>query len=426
MEQPGQAKHPWLLTLWSMVGIQFMMSLALTVIGPILPVFLPQIGVEKRTDVEFWAGILNSCGFLLAAFVSPLWGRLADHHGRKLMVLRSSSAICLFTALMGLSQNVWELLALRALMGLFSGFSSSAIALVASQVPERRLGMALGWLSTAQLAGGLVGPVVGGALADWTGSCRISFYWTSILAGVALLVAWRIVPEAMVPGDHKEKKSFRAGFAVLFHSPGLLPLFLLLLLAQFAVRAVLPVVTIFVQDIVTPGTENVATLAGLAFSVTALADLLASPLLGKRSDIIGYRKVLVICLFGAALMTVPQIFVRHYWLFVLERFGVGLFIGGILPTANALVGRLSPPQHRGMIYGLTASATFLGGFLGPFTGGSVAAALGPRWVFVVVSAVLSINLIWVLFAISDTSLPSFRSGETEASEANNAALDMPR
>ncbi len=409
--EDSSEQHLWVITLWSMVGVQFMMSLALTVIGPILPVFLPQIGVQDRSSVEFWSGILNSCGFLIAAFVSPIWGRFGDRHGRKLMVLRSSCAICLFTALMGLSQNVWELLCLRAAMGAFSGFSSTAIALVATRAPVARLGMALGWLSTAQLTGGLIGPVVGGALADWTGSCRIAFYWTSILSGIALVVAWWLVPEGAIRGRRKNKGSIFSGFKLLAHAPGLMPLFLLLLLAQFATRAVLPVITIFVQSLVTSRTADVATLAGLAFSVTALADLIASPFLGKRSDTIGYRKVLLICLFGAAVMTIPQIFVQNYWVFVAERFGVGIFIGGILPTANALVGRLSPPEDRGMVYGMTASATFLGGFFGPFTGGAVAALLGPRWVFVVISVVLMANLAWVLSALSGRDISSLRGEE---------------
>jgi len=381
-----------------MAGIQFMMSLALTVIGPILPIFLPQIGVENRHAVEFWAGILNSCGFLIAAFVSPLWGRLGDKHGRKLMVLRSSFAICVFTALMSLSQNVWELFALRAAMGGFSGFSSTAIALVASRAPADRLGFALGWLSTAQLTGGLIGPVVGGALADYTGSCRYAFVWTSVLAGLALLIAWRIVPEGVLEVRRRGKMGVVASFKMLARTPGLMPLFLILLLAQFAVRAVLPVITIFVQGLSHTG-GDVATLAGVAFSITALADLIASPFLGKRSDRLGYRRVLIICLAGAALTTLPQIFVTNYWVFLAERFGVGIFIGGILPTANALVGRLAPAGDRGLIYGMTASATFLGGFLGPFTGGAVASLFGPRFVFLLTSLVLAANLVWVMTAI---------------------------
>ena len=88
-------------------------------------------------------------------------------------------------------------------------------------------------------------------------------------------------------------------------------------------------------------------------------------------------------------------------MFTAQRFGVGLFIGGQLPTANALVGRLMPRAERGAVYGITASATFLGNSLGPLTGGAVAAAFGLRWVFLVTAAVLLANLLWVYLKVPE-------------------------
>ena len=85
--------------------------------------------------------------------------------------------------------------------------------------------------------------------------------------------------------------------------------------------------------------------------------------------------------------TLPQAFTNSYWGFTAQRFAVGLFIGGILPTANALIGRLVPRAERGTVYGFTASAMFLGNSMGPLTGGAVAAAFGLRWVFLVTAAV---------------------------------------
>ena len=128
---------------------------------------------------------------------------------------------------------------------------------------------------------------------------------------------------------------------------------------------------------------------------------IAAPFLGNRSDRIGYRRVLLICLCDAPLTTLPQAFTENYWVFTAERFAVGLFIGGLLPTANALVGRLVPRAERGTIYGITASATFLGNSLGPLTGGAVAAAFGLRWVFLVTAAVLLANLLWVYYRVPE-------------------------
>jgi DHA1 family multidrug resistance protein-like MFS transporter len=383
-EADGAVAAQWQRTLWVMVGIQFIMTGAFSVLSPIMPLLLPELGVETASAVDLWAGILNGVTSFVAAFASPVWGRVADRRGRKLMLLRSSLAIGVFTALMGVAANVWQFFAFRALMGVFAGFSSAAIALVASQVPEGRLGYALGWLSTGQLVGSLVGPLIGGVLADLTGSYRIPFYCTSATILLSLGLVWFAVDERFVaPPRGRGRTSILSSLVAVASTPVLLALFFVLMMAQFGVRTVQPIVTLYVQEMVGPR-PDLATLSGIAFSVTGLANVIAAPFLGNRSDRIGYRRVLLI--------------------------GVGLFIGGLLPTANALVGRLVPRAERGAIYGITASATFLGNSLGPLTGGAVAAAFGLRWVFLVTAAVLLANLLWVYFKVHDESVLSRGNG----------------
>jgi MFS family permease len=89
-----------------------------------------------------------------------------------------------------------------------------------------------------------------------------------------------------------------------------------LLAAQFGVRTVQPIVTPFVQEL-TGTLPSLATLAGFAFSITGVADLVASPFLAKRSDSIGYRRVLLISLFGAAIATLPPC--RRHWSIITQR-----------------------------------------------------------------------------------------------------------
>ncbi len=402
--QPPAAQ--WQRTLWAMVGIQFVMTMAFSMLSPIMPLFLPVLGVRSASAIALWAGILAGTTSFIAAFVSPLWGRLADRHGRKLMLLRSSIAVAVFAALMGASANVWQVFGCRALMGVFAGFSSTAIALVASQAPEDRLGFALGWLSTGQLVGSLVGPLIGGALADMTDSYRIPFYCTAATILVSTGFVWFGVREHFVaPVQARGGRAILGSLIAVARSPGLLALFFVLLMAQFGVRTVQPVVTLFVQELLGMR-PDIATLSGIAFSITGLANIVAAPFLGNKSDKIGYRRVLLICLLGATLTTLPQAFAGSYWAFTAERFGVGLFIGGVLPTANALVGRLVPRAQRGTVYGITASAMFLGNSLGPLSGGAVAAAFGLRWVFLVTAAVLLANLIWVYYRVPEYADPA--------------------
>jgi DHA1 family multidrug resistance protein-like MFS transporter len=391
----------WQNTLWAMVGVQFVMTMAFSMLTPIMPMLLPELGVQTVAGIDIWAGILSGITSFVAAFASPIWGRVADNHGRKLMLLRSSLAIGFFTVLMGLSTNVWQFFAARMLMGVFAGFSSAAIALVASQVPEERLGYSLGWLSTGQLVGSLIGPIVGGALADITGSYRVPFYLTAATIFASLGLVWFLVHEEFSrPAKGSGGRSITAGLIALARSPTLLALFFVLLMAQFGVRTVQPIVTLYVKEMV-GDLPNVATLAGIAFSITGVANVISAPFLGNRSDQMGYRRVLLICLLGSTLTTLPQAFTHNYWIFTAERFAVGLFIGGLLPTANALVGRLVARSDRGTIYGMTSSAMFMGNSLGPLIGGFLAAGLGLSWVFLMTGAVLALNLVWVYYRVPE-------------------------
>jgi DHA1 family multidrug resistance protein-like MFS transporter len=401
--EPGGAAAHWRYTLWAMVGIQFVMTVANSMLTPILPLFLPVLGVKTDTALDVWAGVLNGTTSFVAAFASPLWGQLADRHGRKLMLMRSSLAIGLFTALMGAAGNVWQFFACRALMGVFAGFSTAAISLVAGQVPEERLGYSLGWLYTGQLVGSLIGPIVGGILADLTGSYRIPFYCTAAMIFFTMALAWFTVHEEFTrPGKGAGSRMTLSSLMALITTPALLALFFVLLMAQFGVRTVQPVVTLYVKEMV-GAAPNIATLAGIAFSITGLANVISAPLLGNRSDRIGYRRVLLICLAGGALTTLPQAFTHNYVLFTAERFAVGLFIGGLLPTANALVGRLVARADRGSVYGMTSSAMFMGNSLGPLIGGGIAASLGLRWVFLLTALVMAANLVWVYYRVPEFS-----------------------
>ncbi len=389
----------WQRTLWLMVTVQALMSFAFSVSGPFLPLFIIQLGVQPIAAVSAWAGIIASINFLTAAIFSPIWGGIADRTGRKAMVIRSCVAIALFTALMGVVQNVWQLFAARACMGIFSGFSAAAIAMVGTQVPEESLGFSLGWMTTGQLVGGLCGPLFGGFLADHLHGYREVFFVTSLFALASALVCLLFVPErSRREARPRSRVSFFAGLHEVATHPRLAPMFVVVLLAQVVAFGVQPIVPLFVRDLV-GNVPWIATAAGLAFAVTGLADLIASPFLGKRSDRIGYRRVLLVSLGGVAAFTIPQAFAGSIEIFIALRFGVGLFLGGVLPTANALIGRIFPAERRGQVYGITSSATFLGMFAGPLSGGMIAARFGFAAVFLAIGAMALANLAWVALSV---------------------------
>ena len=400
MTQNSDESPTWRRTLWTMVAVQFTMSVAFSIVQPIMPLFLPDLGVISATAVDMWAGVLAAATSFVAIFTAPFWGNLSDRYGRKLMVLRSTLGIAVFTMLMGLAQSPWHMLALRAGMGALAGFSSASVVMVATQVPEKRMGYSLGWMSSGQLVGSLVGPLIGGAIADVTGSYRLPFFVAGAI-GLGAFLMTLLVPERFTkPADSSRKAGLIASLAALLRAGGLLPVIMVMMMGQFATQAVGPVVTLFVRDML-GNRPDIATLGGLAFASTGLAGVLAVPFLGKRGDTLGYRKVLMLSLGGAALFSFPQALPFGYTAFVIERFGLGLFVGGVLPAANALVGRLANPAQRGLVYGMTSSAYFLGNTLGPLMGGAVAATAGINWVFAVTATLLTVNLVWVYLKVPE-------------------------
>ncbi len=397
VEEDGISPN-WRVTLWAMVSVQLVMSFSFSILSPIMPLFLPEVGVRSITEIDLWAGALSSITSFIAAFAAPIWGRMSDRYGRKPMVLRASMSIGLLTILMGLATSAWQLLALRVVMGALAGFSSAAVVLVTTQVPRGRLGSSLGWLSTGQLVGSLMGPVVGGLLADLTGSYRKPFFVAGAVSILSFVLCWWLVPERFTPSPAKQRPSTWTSFRILIRAPGMAALVLVLLLAQFGLQAIFPIISLFVMDLV-GNRPDVATLSGLAFSISGVAGVVAVPLLGRLSDRMGERMVMLIALAGAVLTTFPQAFAENYWVFVSERFGVGLFVGAIVPTANALIAKLTSAEERGFTFGLTSSAYFLGNSFGPMTGGVVGAAFGHHWVFLVTAMLLTGALLAVYISV---------------------------
>jgi DHA1 family multidrug resistance protein-like MFS transporter len=147
--------------------------------------------------------------------------------------------------------------------------------------------------------------------------------------------------------------------------------------------------------------------AGLVVSITGIANLMGAPTLGKIGDKLGQRKVLAFTLLMAALSFIPQALAHGITMLLIGRFLLGLFVGGMVPSLNVLVKKLAPREIQATAYGFNSSSLFLGNFVGPLIGSSVAAAWGIRSVFYVTMSILFVNSI-VIF--------STRSLETKITE----------
>ena len=386
-----------------MVLMQAIMATSFTVGAPFMPFFLTQLGVRSTADIALWAGAIASSGTLLLAFVSPYWGAYADRHGRKGTVLRCCIVPALCYLLFAASRQPWHIVAANALSGAFGGFSAAAMTLVGTQAPEGRLGFALGWMATGQLIGSLIGPLIGGLLADHLHDYRLIYILTA--AGVLLGTLFTVpfVHERFDPpvGQRRTPLSEQIGNIVAHRT--LLPLVVVLFLTQATIYAPIPILPLYVRSLI-GNVPWLGTTSGLAIAIAGVAGALATPWLGRLGDRIGYRPVLIASLGAAALFTFPQALVADVRGLIALRFAAGLFLGGILPATNALIGRTASREDRGRIYGITSSASYFGIAAGPALGGAISAAFSFSTVFVLVAALTAVTLGLVL-AMPDARAP---------------------
>jgi DHA1 family multidrug resistance protein-like MFS transporter len=368
--------------------------LAFGFVLPFLPLYLKEIGVSPESAVVFWSGALvTSTGVSLAIF-SPIWGALADRHGRKLMVLRAMLIGGLIIALMGLVQNVGEFLVLRILQGMFTGTIAAATALVAGIVPRERLAWSMGLLQTSVYVGISAGPVLGGLVAQAVG-IRGTFFVAGAMLAIAGIFVWQFVHEHFSPPSAVKRPGFIETVRIGLRSPILMPLMVTLLLVQLSSAIVFPILPLFVERL-SSATDPVKLYAGLAFGATAVFSALAALFYSRLVDRSGYRRILILACFGAALFFLPQAFVRNIGQFLLLRAGLGIFFGVLIPATNAIVGLSTPPELRGSAYGLTSSATAVGNAVGPLLGSTLAASLGFPAVFIATAGVLTLLGLWVI------------------------------
>jgi DHA1 family multidrug resistance protein-like MFS transporter len=104
----------------------------------------------------------------------------------------------------------------------------------------------------------------------------------------------------------------------------------------------------------------------------ALASALAAIIVGRYSYRLGYRRVLIVCMTGAAIFIIPQAFVRNPLQLLVLRIASSFFVGGNLPSVNALIAQRTQAGKQGSIYGISSAIASGSNALGPVIGASIA------------------------------------------------------
>ncbi|EJL42903.1 MFS transporter [Brevibacillus agri] len=365
-----------LFVLW--VGV-FFCSTAYSISIPFLPIFLhTSLGVHEH--LEAWSGISFGITFLASALISPYWGSLADKYGRKPMLIRSGFSLALLYFLTYFITDPYLFLVLRVFQGLLAGYVPAAIALVATNTPEKNVGYALGVMATSGATGGIVGPLVGGVVSHLWGNAE-AFLFSGCVVLVAALIATFLVKETNM-NRSGSRSNVREDLRAAIANRSLMTILGLSLMVTISVMLLEPLLTVYVLQL--GASQQEASLsAGIIFAAVGIATVIAAPQWGKLGGKVGYTKILFIGLLGGAFGNLLQFFFTNLYGFGVLRFAYGLFFAAVYPSINAMIVKVTEPEFRGRAFSLNQSANQLATMLGPVLGGVLGGAIPIRYVFII-------------------------------------------
>ena len=365
----------------------FLTGASISLVVPFMPIFVEQLGIEGD-QVAFYAGLAISVSAVSAALVSPIWGILADKYGRKPMMIRAGLAMTITMGGLAFVPNIYWLLFLRLLNGVFTGFVPNATALIASQVPKDKSGAALGTLSTGVVAGTLTGPFVGGFIAEIFG-IRNVFLLVGAFFFLAAILTIFFIKEDFQPVAKEKAIPTKEVFSSFKYPRLLVNLFLTSFVIQFSAQSIGPILALYVRDL--GQTENLLFVSGLIVSSMGFSSMMSAGILGKLGDKVGNHRLLVAAQIYSVIIYLLCAHATSPLQLGLYRFLFGLGTGALIPGVNALLSKMTPKSGISRIFAFNQVFFYLGGVIGPMAGSAVAGYLGYHAVFYATAACVAFS-----------------------------------
>jgi DHA1 family multidrug resistance protein-like MFS transporter len=378
----------WRQNLFAVTAATFIGFTGFTLVMPFLPLYFQQLGVTDVGQIALWSGLSLGVTPAITALMAPLWGRLADRVGRKIMIERSLVSFIIVMSAMAFVTRPWHIFALRAIQGLFAGYGALALTMAADVAPRDRMAFAIGTVQTAQRIGPAVGPVIGGIVAQLVG-LRQAFFVTATFYVVALVLVFFMYDERGFQARHGAAAAKPKG-RVTFRSVLAFENFILLIGVVFSFtfvdRSLGPVLPLYIAELGT-SMERVPIVSGILFSLSAgfgaIGNHLCRALLARTSA----RAVIAGAAAAAAVGSVTYVFAGGTGLLMLGTPILGLGIGAASTAAYTAAGAVIPPEVRGTGFGLLSTGSLLGLALSPVICGLLS-TLSLRAVFVLDTFIL--------------------------------------
>lgn len=359
-----------------------LMSASYTMLIPFLPMYLiNELGVTSD-NVNMWSGIIFSVTFIVSAVMAPIWGKLSDKKGRKLMAVRAGVGLAITYFICGIVSSPIQLMFARILQGFAAGLWPAELAIMSSYAPKEKLGFCMGVMQGALTAGGVIGPLLGGVLASVFGM-RVSFFISAGALALITLITLIFIKEPPREAKTPEQLALakEAEKVNLLKVPMIRRMLECAVVIQMAILILQPILTLYVAEL-HHSMDNVIMLSGMVFSLGGFAGAISAPLWGRYGQSHGFFRTMCITLAGTGFILIIQSIPSTLTPFAILQFVCGLFYAGVYPSISSILVKKSPAEQRGRIFGLMFAAQQIGSTIGPLVGGFIGTFFGLKFVFI--------------------------------------------
>jgi DHA1 family multidrug resistance protein-like MFS transporter len=314
----------------------------------------------------------SAVGYLVAAFavaqliVSPLAGRGVDKFGRKIMIVIGLIIFSFSELLFGLGQSVWVLFLSRMLGGVSAAFIMPAItAFIADITTVETRPKALGYMSAAISTGFIIGPGIGGFLAEI--GTRVPFFFAAIFALVAMILSAIALKEPTRNYDRQSEGQVmgqKTGIKRIF-APMYFIAFVIILISSFGLAAFESLFALFADHKFAFTPKDIAIMVTGGAIIGAIVQIL---FFDRLTRWLGEIQLIRISLIVSTILVFLTTIVSSYFMILLVTFTVFVGFDLMRPAVTTYLSRLAG-NEQGFIGGMNSMFTSIGNIFGPIIGG---------------------------------------------------------
>ena len=336
----------------------FIAFLGIGLVIPVTPTIMNELNISGTV-----VGYMVSAFALAQLIISPIAGKWVDRFGRKPMIIIGLLIFSISEFLFGIGETVELLFVSRILGGVSAAFIMPAVtAFIADITTTNTRPKALGYMSAAISTGFIIGPGIGGFLAEI--STRLPFFFAAAFGLFATILSLITLKEPERNDEYDDQPLQKTGFGRIF-SPMYFIAFMVILISSFGLASFESLFALFVDHKFGFTAQDIAIVISLGAIVGVIVQV---GLFDRLTRWIGEIRLIRYSLIISTILVLVMTYVTSYWSILLVTMTVFIGFDLMRPAVTTYLSRIAG-NEQGFVGGMNSMFTSIGNIIGPIIGG---------------------------------------------------------